>query len=178
MEVLKIATRNNEKRVRVNNQIRADKVRAVMPDGEQLVLTVDAAIQKAESFGLDLVEVSPNAEPPVCKIMDYGKFLYKQEKKKKDSKKNQKRVTLKEIKLRPFTEEHDFSFKKKHIETFIQKGFKVRIRMQFRGRELAHIDIGSTLMKRLIEELKETAKVEMEPKMSGRMMIMVFAPIN
>ena len=140
------------------------------------VLSLDDALRKAEEFGLDLVEVSPNADPPVCKILDYGKFKYEAQKKKNEAKKKQNVIEVKEIKLRPNIEEHDFQTKMRNVNRFLTDGDKVKLTMRFRGREMAHQEIGLNVLKRVQEDLGEAAKVEAHPKMEGRQMTMVVAP--
>lgn len=147
------------------------------PDGDMLgVMNVDEAIAQAESFGLDLVEVSPNADPPVCKILDYGKFKYEAQKKKNEAKKKQKVIEVKEIKMRPNIDEHDYQTKMRSVNRFLGDGDKVKLTMRFRGREMAHQEIGLNVLKRVQEEIAEIAKVEAHPKLEGRQMIMVVAP--
>tara|TARA_E500000318_G_scaffold13413_2_gene12596 strand:- start:4917 stop:5405 length:489 start_codon:yes stop_codon:yes gene_type:complete len=161
----------------VNRDILAEKVRCIDPEGEMLgVLTVREGILKAEEFGLDLVEVSPNADPPVCKILDYGKFKYEAQKKKNEAKKKQKVIEIKEIKLRPNIDAHDFEVKMKNVRKFIGEGDKVKVTLRFRGREMAHQDLGMNVLNRVRDEMEEAAKVESYPKMEGRQMIMVIAP--
>lgn len=140
------------------------------------VMNVDEAIAQAESFGLDLVEVSPNADPPVCKILDYGKFKYEAQKKKNEAKKKQKVIEVKEIKMRPNIDEHDYQTKMRSVNRFLGDGDKVKLTMRFRGREMAHQEIGLNVLKRVQEEIAEIAKVEAHPKLEGRQMIMVVAP--
>jgi len=148
-------------------------VRVIDPEGNQLgVLDKDEAIEIAQQKGFDLVEVASNAKPPVCKIMDYGKFKYKQSKKEKQTKKKQHVVNIKEIRLRPKTEEHDFNFKANHARKFLEKGNKVKITILFRGREMTHQEFARDLMDKMVEELDDIAKVEREPIMEGRMMTM------
>jgi len=161
----------------VNRDILVERVRCIDPDGEMLgVLTVREGILKAEEFGLDLVEVSPNADPPVCKILDYGKFKYEAQKKKNEAKKKQKIIEIKEIKLRPNIDDHDFEVKMKNVRKFIAEGDKVKVTLRFRGREMAHQDLGMNVLNRVRDEMEEAAKVESYPKMEGRQMIMVIAP--
>lgn len=140
------------------------------------IVEFDDALQRAEDAGLDLVEVAANADPPVVRIMDYGQYKYKQSKKQHEAKKHQKVIQLKEIKLRPKTEEHDFRFKFRHAVEFLEKGNKVKVTVRFRGREMAHQDIGMRLLQRFSEEAEEWAGVESPPKMEGRNMSMVLAP--
>lgn len=140
------------------------------------VMNVDDALSRAEDYGLDLVEVSPNADPPVCKILDYGKFKYEAQKKKNEAKKKQKVIEVKEIKMRPNIDEHDYQTKMRNVNRFLGDGDKVKLTMRFRGREMAHQEIGLKVLKRIQEELVEIAKVEAHPKLEGRQMIMVVAP--
>jgi translation initiation factor IF-3 len=165
------------KDVRVNREIRAREVRVIDPEGKQLgILPIYEAIRTAASMELDLVEVSPKSEPPVCRIMDYGKFKYQQRKKDQEAKKKQSVIHLKEVKMRPKTEEHDYQFKLRHIERFLKEGNKIKVTMMFRGREMAHTDIGKARLNRIMEEIKEWGKVEQEPKFEGRNCVMVLAP--
>jgi translation initiation factor IF-3 len=146
-------------------------------DGEQLgVLPTREALAKARELGLDLVEVSPKSRPPVCRIMDFGKYKYEQAKKARVARKRQHQVVLKEIKLRPKIEKHDYEFKKKHITEFLEHGDKVKVTLMFRGREMAHADLGRKLLDQLADELKDVAKVEAPPRQEGRMMILLLAP--
>ena len=142
------------------------------------IIPLVEALRTAASFELDLVEVSPKSEPPVCRIMDYGKFKYQQQKKTHDAKKKQAVVHLKEVKLRPKTEEHDLQFKLRHVERFLKEGNKTKITVVFRGRELAHPDLGRNMLARVTEETKEYGKVEQEPKFEGRNFIMILAPVQ
>jgi translation initiation factor IF-3 len=165
--------------VRINREIRAKEVRVIDPEGKQLgILPVFEALRLATNYELDLVEVSPKSEPPVCRIMDYGKFKYQQSKKAHDAKKKQAVVHLKEVKMRPKTEEHDFQFKLRHIERFLKEGNKTKITIVFRGRELAHPDLGRNMLNRVTEESKEWGKVEQLPKFEGRNFVMVLAPLQ
>jgi translation initiation factor IF-3 len=153
------------------------KVRCIDPDGEQLgVLDTSEAILKAEDFGLDLVEVQPNADPPVCKILDYGKFKYEAQKRANEARKKQKIIEVKEIKLRPNIDEHDYQVKMRNVQKFLDAGDKVKVTLRFRGREMAHQDLGANVLTRVRKETDEFAKVEAMPKMEGRQMIMVLAP--
>ncbi len=161
---------------RVNESIIADEIRVVDADGEmQGVMSVEEAIKLAEEEGLDLVEISPNAKPPVCKILDYGKYKYEQQKKAAEARKNQKTVDVKEVKIRPGIEEHDYNVKMRNARKFLENGDKVKVTMRFRGREMAHQNIGFDLLKRMIEELSDVGKVDLEPKMEGRQIIMVLS---
>ena len=165
--------------VRINREIRAKEVRVIDPEGKQLgILPVVEALRAATNFELDLVEVSPKSEPPVCRIMDYGKFKYQQSKKAHDAKKKQAVVHIKEVKMRPKTEEHDFQFKLRHIEGFLKEGNKTKITIVFRGRELAHPDLGRNMLGRIIEEAKEWGKIEQTPRFEGRNFTMVLTPLQ
>ncbi len=161
----------------INGNIRAAAVRLVDADGTQLgVVPIDEAIQKAEDRGMDLVEVATKSDPPVCKILDYGKFKYEAQKKKNEARKKQKTIDVKEIKLRPGIEIHDYDVKMRAMRKFLGEGDKVKVTMRFRGREMAHQDLGLKVLNRVRDELEELAKVELMPKMEGRQMIMVIAP--
>ena len=162
---------------RVNGAIRAPQVRCIDPDGEQLgVLDTRDAISKAEDFGLDLVEVQPNVDPPVCKILDYGKYKYEVQKRANEARKKQKIIEVKEIKLRPNIDEHDYQVKMRNVVKFLSGGDKVKVTLRFRGREMAHQELGANVLTRVREETDEIAKIEAMPKMEGRQMIMVLAP--
>lgn len=161
----------------INQQIRAKEVRVIDPDGNQLgVIPLYQALAKANDFGLDLVEVSPNAQPPVCKIMDYGRYKYEQTKKKQEAKKKQSTFQLKEIKVRPKTGDHDLQVKMGHIKKFLAKKDKVKVTVIFRGREITLSDRGRELLETIAKDLQETAVVEQLPKFEGRTMMMVLAP--
>lgn len=152
-------------------------MRVIDKDGSQLgVISISEALTKAELSGLDLVEISPNAEPPVCKIIDYGKFRYQQTKKEKESKKTQHQVKVKEVKIKPNTDEHDLMTKLKHAREFLTKGNKVRITCVFRGREMQHPEIGMNAVKRMIEDLSDLSTPEAEPKLLGKNLSVVMAP--
>lgn len=167
------------KDVRINREIRAREVRVIDPEGKQLgILPLVEALRAAVNFDLDLVEVSPKAEPPVCRIMDYGKFKYQQSKKAHDAKKKQVVIHLKEVKMRSKTEEHDFQFKLRHIERFIKEGNKTKVTIVFRGREMAHPDLGRNMLTRIIEGAKEWGKVEQAPRLEGRNFTMILAPLQ
>ncbi|MFL5343363.1 MAG: translation initiation factor IF-3 [Hyalangium sp.] len=162
---------------RTNRRIRAREVRVVGPAGEQLgVLTIEQALDRAQSEGMDLVEVNPMAKPPVCKIMDYGKFKYEEKKKASEAKKKQVVVHLKEVKLRPKTEEHDYEFKVRNIKRFLEEGNKAKVTIVFRGREITHKELGSAILEDVNKDLKDTAIVEQAPRMEGRQMFMILAP--
>ncbi len=154
-------------------------VRLISPDGEQIgVVSTKEALQRAESYGLDLVEVAPNSKPPVCRIMDFGKYKYEQSKKEKLSKKKQHVITVKEIRLRPRTDEHDLETKLRHARKFLEQKNKVKITILFRGREMAYQDSGMELMQKVITMLEDIGKMESEPKMEGRRMVMVLTTKN
>lgn len=166
-----------EPKVRVNERIRAPQVRVVSPEGEQLgIMAVNEAMERSQEWGLDLVEVAPNADPPVCKIMDYGKFRYEESKKQHQRKKKQATVVVKEIKLRPKTEEHDLSYKVKRLKGFLAEDCKVKITIMFRGREITHPEQARKLVDRLLEMVGEDAQVEQPAKFEGRNMVMILAP--
>ena len=163
---------------RINERIGVREVRVVGEDGEQLgVLPTRDALTKARELGLDLVEVAPTSRPPVCRIMDYGKYKYEQSKKARQARKRQHHVVVKEIKMRPKIETHDYDFKKKHIVEFLEHGDKVKVTLMFRGREMAHTDLGRKLLDQLSSELTDLAKVEAPPKQEGRNMTMLLTPI-
>lgn len=165
-------------RVRVNEAIRAREVRLISSTGEQLgVKPLSEALQIALELDLDLVEVASQADPPVCRIMDYGKYKYEQEVKEKKARKHQTTTVVKEIKLRPKIEDHDFNTKKKHVVRFLEAGARVKVTIMFRGRELAHTELGRKLLDRLADEVKDLGSVESTPKLDGRNMIMVLAPL-
>jgi translation initiation factor IF-3 len=162
---------------RTNRRIKAREVRVVGPDAEQLgVLPIDQALARAQELGMDLVEVSPMAKPPVCKIMDYGKFKYLEKKKQNEAKKKQVVVQLKEVKLRPRTEEHDYATKIKKVREFLAEANKARITVMFRGREMSHRELGQKVLQRIIEDLRDVAVIEAAPRMEGRQMFMIIAP--
>ncbi|WP_093515488.1 translation initiation factor IF-3 [Stigmatella erecta] len=162
---------------RTNRRIRAREVRVVGAAGEQLgVLSIEAALERAQSEGFDLVEVNPMAKPPVCKIMDYGKFKYEEKKKASEAKKKQVVVHLKEVKLRPKTEEHDYEFKVRNVKRFLEEGNKAKVTIVFRGREITHKELGSAILDDVNKDLKEVAVVEQAPRMEGRQMFMILAP--
>ena len=164
-------------RTRVNRQIRISPVRVIADNGDQLgVLTIDEAIAAANERGLDLVEVAPLARPPVVKIMDYGKFKFEQAKAARAAKKKQHVIHLKEVKYRPGIDEHDFDFKTRHAREFLEDGNKVKVTMMYRGRQMAHIELGREVLDRVAQELKDIGKIEQEPKLEGRNMSMVLAP--
>lgn len=166
-----------EPKVRVNQRIRAPKLRVISPEGEQLgILDTADALRRAEEFGLDLVEVAPGGDPPVCKIMDYGKFRYEESKKDHERKKKQATVVVKEIKLRPKTEEHDLDYKVKRLKRFIAEDCKVKVTIMFRGREITHPEQARMLLDKLLELVGDDAQVEQSAKFEGRNMTMILAP--
>ncbi len=162
---------------RVNEDILAQELIVITEDGEKHgPLTLEQALEMAEEAVLDLVEVSPNMSPPVCKLLDYGKFKYQQQKKKAEAKKKQKIVEIKEIKMRPNIDTHDYETKTKAMRRFFDEGDKVKVTLRFRGREMAHMERGMSLLKKVETDFEEIAKVEALPKMEGRQMMMVLAP--
>ena len=162
---------------RVNRDIAVAQVRLIDEQGENVgIVATDAALERAEDVGLDLVEISPGAEPPVCKILDYGRFKYQDQKKKSEARKKQKIIEVKEIKMRPNIDQHDYDVKMRSIQRFIAEGDKVKVTMRFRGREMVHQEIGLKVLDRVRDELDEVAKVEQFPKLEGRQMIMIVAP--
>ncbi|HEY8470497.1 MAG TPA: translation initiation factor IF-3 [Longimicrobiales bacterium] len=166
-----------EKRVRVNRQIRISPVRVISAEGAQLgIMPVDEALAAAESQGLDLVEVAPNARPPVVRIMDYGKFKYEQARKAREARKKQHQIQIKEVKFRPGIEPHDFEFKIRHARRFLEEGNKVKATMMFRGRQMAHPEIGRDVLVRVAQALEDVGRVESEPVLEGRNMTMIIAP--
>ncbi|MBP9943909.1 MAG: translation initiation factor IF-3 [Desulfomicrobium sp.] len=163
-------------KARRNKQIRAKEIRVVGDDGNQLgIMTVPEALEQAEEKGLDLVEVAPNAKPPVCKIMDYGKYLYEEKKKSQEAKKRQTQIQVKEIKFRPHTDDHDLMTKVKHIRRFIEDGDRCKVTVFFRGREMAHKDRGQVILDRVVEMVTDVAKVEQTSRVEGRTMFLLLA---
>ncbi|MDY0040920.1 MAG: translation initiation factor IF-3 [Desulforhabdus sp.] len=166
-----------EKQVNVNENIRAQEVRVIGQDGTQLgILPLKKALDLAAEEELDLVEVAPGANPPVCKIMDYGKFKYQQSKRVQEAKKKQTVIQVKEVKVRPKTDEHDLQVKIRHIRRFLGQKDKAKVTIVFRGREIAYTDQGMKILERIEEDLKEEAVIEQHPKMEGRNMVMILAP--
>jgi len=162
---------------RINEDIRVPRVLLIDHNGEkQGEMPISAALEAAEEAGLDLVEIVPNANPPVCKILDYGKFKFQEQKKKNEARKRQKIVELKEIKLRPNIDIHDYDVKAKSMTRFFEEGDKVKVTLRFRGREMAHPELGMKLLLKVKADFDEIAKVEYEPRMEGRQMIMILAP--
>ena len=170
--------RTKPKGPKTNDRIRAPQVQVIGSSGENLgTLNTQEAINLAKQEGLDLIEISPNASPPVCKIIDIGKYKYDLQKKANKAKKKQKIINLKEIKLRPTTEIHDYSFKIKNAQKFLSKGDKVKFSVQFKGRELQHTKLGYDLMNRIINDTSKVGKVEVSPKFEGRQIIMIVQPL-
>ncbi len=161
----------------MNADITAPQVRLIGSDGEQVgIVPIEEALEKARSESLDLVEIVPNAEPPVCRIMDYGKFVFEQKKQKQAAKKKQKQVQVKEMKFRPHTGEGDYQVKLRNVRRFLEDGDRAKITMRFRGREHAHRELGLKVLQRIEKDLEEMATVEQKPAMEGRQMVMVLAP--
>jgi translation initiation factor IF-3 len=157
--------------------IRVREVRVISPEGEQLgILPIEEALALAQERDLDLVEVAPNERPPVCRIMDYGKFKYQQSKRSQEAKKRQKVIQIKEIKMRPKTEEHDYLFKMRHAHRFLEEGNKVKVTLLFRGREMDHIDLGQRMLDRIITDCKDVSTVEQHPRMEGQTLSLILAP--
>ncbi|RJX31016.1 MAG: translation initiation factor IF-3 [Oxalobacter sp.] len=174
---MKETTIATEKSHRINGEITFAKIRLVGVDNEALgIVSLTEAFSKAEEAGVDLVEIAPNAEPPVCRLMDYGKFRYQEQKKAHEAKMKQKIIQVKEIKFRPGTDEGDYNVKLRHIIEFLDEGDKCKITLRFRGREMAHQEIGMRMLERLKEDLDAHALVEQFPKLEGRQMVMVMAP--
>ena len=170
--------RTRPKGPKTNERIRAREVQVISSEGKNLgTLSTQEAINIAKQEGLDLIEISPNANPPVCKIIDIGKYKYDQQKKAHKAKKKQKIMNLKEIKLRPVTEIHDYNFKIKNAQRFLTIGDKVNFTVQFRGREMQHTDLGYDLMKRITEDTASLGKIEVKPKFEGRQIIMIIHPL-
>ena len=162
---------------RVNDRIRAPEIRLIGAEGENVgVVTPARAMQMAEEVGLDLVEISPNAVPPVCKIMDFGKFKYEQQKKEAEARKKQHVIEIKEIKFRPGTDTHDYDVKMRSVKKFLEEGDKVKVTLRFRGREMAHQELGLDLLKRVAADVEEIGKIENMPKLEGRQMVMMIGP--
>ena len=162
---------------RTNRRIRARELRVIGPEGEQLgILPLEVALRQAMDQGLDLVEVNPMAKPPVCKIMDYGKFKYEEKKRANEAKKRQVVIQLKEVKLRPKTEDHDYDFKVRNVRRFLEEGNKARVTIMFRGREITHKEIGQRILEDVRNDVKDVGQVEQTPRMEGRQMFMILAP--
>ena len=163
----------------MNTRIRANEIRLIGAEGENLgVVSPAEGLNLAEEAGLDLVEISPNAKPPVCKIMDFGKFKYEQQKKESEARKKQKIIDVKEVKFRPNTDTHDYDVKMRNVVKFLTNGDKVKVTLRFRGREMAHQDLGRRLLERVAADTEEIGKVEAIPKMEGRQMVMMINPLK
>ncbi|MDJ0994311.1 MAG: translation initiation factor IF-3 [Dinoroseobacter sp.] len=163
----------------MNGRIRAPEIRLIGAEGENVgVVSPREGLRLAEEAGLDLVEISPNADPPVCKIMDFGKFKYEQQKRESEARKKQKTIEVKEVKFRPNTDTHDYDVKMRNVFKFLEKGDKVKVTLRFRGREMAHQNLGRELLERVAEDTKDVGKVENMPKMEGRQMIMMIGPVT
>lgn len=163
--------------IRINNQIRAREVRVITESGENLIVPIGKALDMAEERGLDLVEVSPNAVPPVCRIMDFGKYQYDKQRRERKARKQQKVIEIKEIQLQPKTDDHHLSFKLRDARKWFAEGNKVRVRVKFRGREISHPEIGYTRLEWIVEQLKDAASVEQPPLMEGRSLTMLLTPL-
>jgi len=166
------------KELRINEEIRVSEVRLVIDSDHQSVISTREAMSRAVAQGLDLVEISPNARPPVCRIMDYGKYRFEQAKREKEARKNQHVVQIKEVKFRPNIEDHDFETKAKNAERFLKDGDKLKATVMFRGREITHQELGRAICERLVERLINVATVERQPKLEGKNMIIIFSPRN
>lgn len=163
----------------MNDRIRCPEIRLIGAEGENLgVVTPERGLELAEQADLDLVEISPNATPPVCKIMDFGKFKYETQKREAEARKNQKVIEVKEVKFRPNTDTHDYEVKMRNVVKFLEKGDKVKVTLRFRGREMAHQNLGRELLERVAEDVQEIGKVENMPKMEGRQMVMMIGPVK
>lgn len=172
-----IDKKNSTRYVRANFRIVAKTVRLIGPEGEQLgIFPRDLALRKAQEAESDLVEVAPQAEPPVCRIMDFAKYRYELKKKEKESKKHQKHSQLKEIRMSPRIDQHDYEVKLKHIKEFLQKRYKVRVRMFFRGREIAHKEIGKRVIEKLLKDTEPVGKIDREQHMLGKTLVMILGP--
>lgn len=170
---------NNTDEVLINENIKAKQVRLIDANNENRgIVSIKEALAIAEEEGLDLIEISPQANPPVCKVLDYGKYRYEQQKKKNEAKKNQKVVEIKELKLRPVIETHDYEVKMKQAKKFLEQGNKVKFTMRFKGRELSANDMGKQIMSQIVEDLDNCAKVDSEMKLEGRQMMMILSPLK
>ncbi len=170
--------RTKDRGPRANNRITSPEIQVISSSGENLgIINTNQAISMAKEEGLDLIEIAPNAKPPVCKIMDMGKYKYDAQKKANKAKKKQKKIELKEIKLRPVTEVHDYTFKIKNAQKFLSKGDKVKFTIRFKGRELQHTHLGNELMDKIKADMQAVGKIELDPKFDGKQMIMVIQPL-
>ena len=170
---------NTADEILINENIKAKQVRLIDADNENRgIVSIKEALAIAEEYGLDLIEISPQANPPVCKVLDYGKFRYEQQKKKNEAKKNQKVVEIKELKLRPVIETHDYEVKMKQAKKFLEQGNKVKFTMRFKGPELSANDMGKQIMSHIVEDLEGCAKVDSEMKLEGRQMMMILSPLK
>tara|TARA_S200000501_G_scaffold184401_1_gene173626 strand:- start:241 stop:786 length:546 start_codon:yes stop_codon:yes gene_type:complete len=170
--------RTKDRGPRANNRITSPEIQVISSSGENLgIINTNQAISMAKEEGLDLIEIAPNAKPPVCKIMDMGKYKYDAQKKANKAKKKQKNIELKEIKLRPVTEVHDYTFKIKNAQKFLSKGDKVKFTIRFKGRELQHTHLGNELMDKIKADMQAVGKIELDPKFDGKQMIMVIQPL-
>lgn len=168
-----------EQRVRVNDQIRISPVRLIDADGEQLgIVALEDAKQRAEDAGLDLVEVAADARPPVCRLMDYGKYKYDQARKAREARRKQHTIQVKEVKYRPGIEDHDYKFKTRHVRRFLEEGDKVKVTMMFRGRQMAHPELGLEVLERVVEDVEDVGQIESQPTREGRTMTMLLGPLN
>lgn len=165
-----------DKDLRINEQIRVREIRLIQDDGEQSILTIQDALKLAKETGVDLVEVAPQSNPPVCKLLDYGKYRFEQEKKSRDSKKKVKVQKLKEIRMQPKIDDHDLDFKSKHVKEFLAEGSKVKVTIRFRGRELAHTELGLVVMNDVLKRLDNEYVMDKPPLMEGRSMSMMLSP--
>ncbi|MFZ1060214.1 MAG: translation initiation factor IF-3 [Candidatus Rokuibacteriota bacterium] len=164
------------KEIRINEGIRVREVRVVSPEGEQLgVLSISQALEQAQQRGLDLVEVAPEANPPVCRIMDFGKYKYLQARRQKEARKKQTIILVKEVKMGPKTDVHDFAFKAKHVRRFLEDGHKAKVTVRFKGREMAHTELGWKLLNRMAETVSDLAVIEHHPRQEGRMLTMILS---
>lgn len=166
----------DDDRPKINDEIRSSKVRLIRPDEEHEIVSIERALEVAASFNLDLVEVAPQAKPPVCKVIDFGKFMYEKKKKEKEAKKKQHTIQVKELRFRPNTDDHDLEFKTRHAREFLEGGDKVKATVQFRGRDMLYTEQGEELLNNLAEELDDISKIESRPTMEGRRMIMILSP--
>jgi len=168
-----------DQRVRINDQIRISPVRFIDADGEQVgIVSLDEARERATEASLDLVEVAPDARPPVCRLMDYGKFRYEEQRREREARKKQHTMHVKEVKYRPGIEDHDYEFKTRHVRRFLEEGDKVKVTMMFRGRQLSHPEIGLAVLERVFSDVEDVSKIESQPTREGRTMIMILAPLK